>query len=231
MAQVTSGVVRFEDAIKKPGEGDPQYWLSKKAAVELSFSVDAGEDYQTIFDTVTNAATNRVNALLGARPAVVETAAPEAEAVPAKRRRRTAAEIAAAGASPTGSGGGAQTLGDDPTGGEENVIHLPDEGASGDDSFDIEPAAETLADALAAGADSFDIEPAAESAEKITDADLNSEVQKKNAEIADPNAIRALISSYNPDPKAGFQLRQIDPAKRAEFLDKLHAMKKADKSA
>jgi hypothetical protein len=219
MAQVTGGTVSVEDGLKKQEEYAPP----RKVQVILTFAVAEGEDYQSVFDAVSHAATNRVHSLLHGKP-LVSTVAQEpaaGEATPPKRKRRTAAEIAAAGASPIGSDGGAQTSDEDPTNNEENVIHLPDEGAVEDETFDIEPAAEAAAE------ESFDIEPEPAAGEEITDADLNSAVQKKNAEIANPNAIRALIGGYNPDPKQAFQLRQIPAAKRAEFLSKLNALTKA----
>jgi hypothetical protein len=239
MAQITGGLVSVEDS--KPHSNDE--YGRKKVRVDLSFAVGEGEDYTTTFDLASEAATNRVAALLNGTalrvvggtegPAAETPASPPAETP--RRTRRTAAQIAAdnaakaassSGASNGGSAGGGSTSddpaaigGDDPTGGEEHVVHLPDES----ESFDIEP--ETPAE------ESFDIEPETPAGEPITDADLNSAVQKKNAEIANPNAIRALISSYNPDPKAAFQLRQIDPAKRAEFIAKLAALTKEKASA
>lgn len=227
MAQVTGGTVSVEDGLKKQEEYAPP----RKVQVILNFAVGEGEDYQATFDLVSKAASNRVHSLLHgtAIASVQAAAAPEAEApaaegaTPPKRKRRTAAEIAAAGASQTGNAGGAQTSDEDPTGNVENVIHLPDEGAvdgGEDDTFDIEPEPETVAE------ESFDIEGDA-GGEPVTDADLNSAVQKKNAEIANPNAIRALIGGYNPDPKQAFQLRQIPADKRQEFLTKLGALTKA----
>jgi hypothetical protein len=226
MAQVTGGTVSVEDGLKKQEEYAPP----RKVIVVLNFQVAEGEDYQSVFDAASHAATNRVHSLLHGKPFVttvaqepagVEQPASETTAPKPPRKRRTAAEIAAAGGvqTSTGSGGG-QTSDEDPTGNVENVIHLPDEGAVEDDTFDIEPEPEAPAE------ESFDIEPDA-GAEDITDADLNNAVQKKNAEIANPNAIRALIGTYNPDPKAAFQLRQITAAKRAEFLKKLGELKKA----
>jgi hypothetical protein len=224
MAQVTGGLVSIEDGIKKAEEYAPP----RKVRVELSFGVGEGETFETIFDTVSQAAANRVASLLGGT-ALNVVAGPTADTPagePQRRTRRTKAQIEAdeaarkAGASQTGDAGGVQTS-DDPTDGADPVIHLPDETA--EDDFSIEPEPETPAE------ESFDIEPAAEDpkAEAITDADLNSAVQKKNAEIANPNAIRALIGGYNPDPKSAFQLRQIPPEKRPEFLTKLGALTKA----
>lgn len=233
MAQITGGLVSVEDS--KPHSNDE--YGRKKVRVDLSFAVGEGEDYTETFDLASEAATNRVSALLngtalrvvgGGTSAEAETpASPPAPA--ARRTRRTAAQIEAdnaakaAGHSPSGSAGGEQTSDEDPTANEANVIHLPDEGAvDGGDDFSIEPEPETPAE------ESFDIEPdPAAGGEPITDADLNSAVQKKNAEIANPNAIRALIGGYNPDPKQAFQLRQIPADKRGEFIAKLNALTKA----
>lgn len=225
MAQVTGGTVSVEDGLKKQEEYAPP----RKVIVSLNFQVAEGEDFQATFDLASHAATNRVYSLLHGKPFVTTIGEPTGAlhepdaadgAAPPKRKRRTAAEIAAAGAPNTGGSGGARTSDEDPTGNEAHTIHLPDEtkdpaDIGGDETFDIEPAVE----------ESFDIEPDAGS-EDITDADLNNAVQKKNAEIANPNAIRALIGTYNPDPKAAFQLRQIPAAKRAEFLTKLGELKK-----
>lgn len=230
MAQITGGTVSVEDGLKKQEEYAPP----RKVRVDLNFTVAEGEDYQSVFDAASHAATNRVHSLLHGKPFVTTVAQePTAgeptsgeDAAPATRRkRRTNAEIEAdnaknaAGRSQNGSGGVGQTSDEDPTDNEANVIHLPDEAAMGDD-FDIEPEPETATD------DNFDIEPEAGD-DPITDADLNSLVQKRNAEIANPNAIRALIGSYNPDPKSAFQLRQIPAAKRGEFVAKLNALTKA----
>lgn len=224
MAQITGGLVSVEDS--KPHSNDEDG--RKKVRVDLSFAVGEGEDYTTTFDLASEAATNRVTALLNgvSLRAVGGTTAetPASPPAPAARRtRRTAAQIEAdnaakaAGHSPSGSAGGEQTS-DDPA-----SISLPDETAGDDDTFDIEAEAPVAEE-------SFDIEPDA-GGDPITDADLNSAVQKKNAEIKNPNAIRALIGAYNPDPKAAFQLRQIPADKRAEFVTKLAALEPEKKSA
>ena len=224
MAQVTSGLVSVEDGIKRAEEYAPP----RKVRVELSFSVSEGETYEGIFDTVSNAASNRVAALLGVSPVALATvggtetpASPPAEA-PKRRGRPPKAD----GASSNGSAGGGQTSADpaaieDPTGGaggDPATIHLPDE--SGD------PASVGGDDPAAIDFDA-PIEPETEEADPVTDADLNSAVQKKNADLQDPPAIRKLIASYNPDPTQVFQLRQIPADKRREFLNKLAGLKKA----
>lgn len=71
-------------------------------------------------------------------------------------------------------------------------------------------------------ADVIEDEPVAE----VTDAELQSAVQRKNGELKAPDLIRALIAGYNPDPTKQFTLREIPQAQRAEFIDKLAALKK-----
>jgi hypothetical protein len=232
MAQVTGGLVSIEDGKKAAEEFAP----ARKVRVELSFSVSENEDYEGVFDTVSQAATNRVATLLGrATLSVVQTAPSSGEeaAPAATRKRRTKAEIAAdealaaaGGPSQSGSDGAKPTSADpaaideDPTGGADHVIELPDE----------TPAIELPDQSDPAGIEDVDFDAPIEpevTGDPITDADLNSAVQKKNAEIANPNAIRTIIGSYNPDPTQPFQLRQIPAAKRAEFLSKVSALTKA----
>lgn len=226
MAQITGGLVSIEDGTKKQEEYAPP----RKVRVDLTFTVGEGEDYSTTFDRASEAASNRVASLLGQKPSVVQTLAPateanEATSPPAPRRtRRTNAQIEAdnaakaAGASQTGNAGGEQTS-DDPAsldlGDGGGAIQLPDQ-TGGDD-----PAA------IGGGDEDWSAPPAQEDAKPVTDADLNSAVQKKNAEIANPDAIRALIGAYNPDPTQPFQLRQIPAESRGEFLTKLAALTKA----
>lgn len=222
MAQVTSGLVSIEDGLKRAEEYAPP----RKVRVELSFGVGEGENYEAIFDTVSQAASNRVQSLLhGPAISAVTSAAAEAgepaspPATPPKRTRRTAAQIeadkAALLASETGASGDAPTS-DDPAaiGGDDlTTAKVADPADLSDLSeFDVRPT-----EAPSGGA----------SPAPVTDADLNSAVQKKNAEISDPNAIRALIGGYNPDPTQVFQLRQIPADKRGEFLTKLAALTKA----
>ena len=78
-----------------------------------------------------------------------------------------------------------------------------------------------------AGEVSFDLPAEVEGPTEISDADLNSAVQKKNTEISDPAAIKKLIAEYKTDPTKAFQLREIPQDKRQEFLDKLAGLKKA----
>lgn len=229
MAQVTGGLVSVEDGSKVADKAD-QYDVSRKVRVDLSFLVGDGEDYQSIFDRVSEAASNRVASLLGKKPTVVASA-PAADAelpreTGTRKPRRTKEQIAAdAAAAAAGQGAGADPASmEDPTGGEgptPAVIQLPDSSAGAAD-----PAAlvdeETPVEEI-----DFDAPIPPKVTDAPSDADLNSAVQKRNAELNDPDLIRGLISSYNPEPTKPFQLRQIAADKRAEFLTKLAALTKA----
>lgn len=207
MAQVTSGLVSVEDGIKKPEEYAPP----RKVRVELSFSVGEDEAFETIFDHVSEAASNRVASLLNGTVLRVAGGEPVPRETAPRRGRPPKVKLEDAPAAEQKPSG--DELPDDPTGGEEHVIALPDEsdGTGLEDDFTVQPEPETLA----------------ETEKTVTDADLNAAVQRKNAELNDPDLIRKLIAEYNPDPKMVFQLRQIEPAKRAEFLTKLGDLKKA----
>lgn len=211
--QITGGLVSVEDGLKKPEEYAPP----RKVRVELNFNVEDGDDASSLIEYAADLASQQVARQLGQSTKAVEkpvTQAGEPAAETQRRTRRTKAQIEAdeaaarekaAGASTTGDAGGEQTSADfDPT------AFVEDEPAAAGDGLDLSE---------------FDVQPEAE-AEVITDADLNSAVQKKNAELADPPKIRELIGSYNPDPKSVFQLRQIPAGQRREFLNKLAALKK-----
>lgn len=250
MSQVISGLVSIEDGIKKAEEYAPP----RKVRVELSFGVGEGEDYQAIFDTVSQAATNRVHALLHgtalasvqAAPAAAAPSAPatdpaavgdEVAAEAPKRTRRTKEQIAADNAAAAANKADPASV-EDPTGGQAPVIHLPDasvpantpanapaataaDPAAIEDDLTSSPAT-AAADPAAIG-DDLTTAPAAE----VSDAELNSAVQKKNGDINNPPAIRALIGTFNPDPTKVFQLAQIPQAQRPDFLAKLAALKAA----
>jgi hypothetical protein len=227
MSQVTGGLVSVEDGIKKSEEYAPP----RKVRVELSFGVEEGGDFEAIFDRVSQAATNRVASLLNGTALNVVQAETPASGETTRRPRRTKEQIAAdkaaaeGGPSPSGSAGGAQTsakdpasVEEDPTGGEESVVHLPDESAKDPAAIEDDAAPEEV---------SFDIEPEEEAGEEVSDTELNSRVQRRNADLEDPDLIRDLIKKFNPDPKKSFTLRQIPQAQRADFLKQLDSLKKA----
>lgn len=218
MAQITGGLVSVEDS--KPHSNDE--YGRKKVRVDLSFAVGDGEDYGQVFDLASEAASNRVLSLLNGTALRVVTTGGEnlagngttdGEPAPARKRRRTAAEIAADNALALAAhpkGDPASMVDDEPPAPEDDPANV-----GGDEPKDP------------AGLDDFSIEPEETGDEPITDAALNAAVQRKNAELGDPEAIRAVIKLYNPDPTKAFQLREIPQDKRAEFITKLGGLTKA----
>jgi hypothetical protein len=208
MGQISNITVRASDGIKTADYAPPKLY----DITAIIIPTDDDNVDQLLTDTLAriNRAgqaylTGRVTAPAatgGSDPAAVE----ETPATP-RRKRRTAAEIAADEALARA----AHPKGETPK----------DPAAVGDDDFQIE--GETPAEG---GEDDFAIEPETAD-EEITDAALNAAVQRKNAELSDPEAIRGLIKQYNPDPTKAFQLREIPQTKRAEFITKLGGLTKA----
>lgn len=227
---IDGGTVSYEDGAKAAEEYAP----ARKVRVELNWSVPEGTSNSLeILERVADAARNQVHRLLGASPAVLATVAGQpaanAAAPAATRTRRTKAQIEADKAAAGNADPAA--VSEDPTAGEEHVVHLPDQSnggsaggaqTSGDGAdmseFDVEPEGN--------GADMSEFDVAPEPAKEITDADLNSAVQKRNGELGAPQLIRDLIGSYNPDKSKPFQLRQIPAAERAGFMSKLAGLQK-----
>lgn len=206
--------VSVEDGTKAKEE----YGVNRKVNVSLSADTEDFDRIEAITEHLSNLANRQVSKLLGrvsppdlkvvgGTEAPAET--PEATA-PARRTRRTAAQIEADNAAKAKPAADPAAVTDD---------------APAADDFQIEGDA-TPAEDTAAAADDFSIEPE-ETSEEISDAALNAAVQRKNAELSDPEAIRAVIKGYNPDPTKAFQLREIPQAKRAEFISKLNELKKA----
>ncbi|HLZ22941.1 MAG TPA: hypothetical protein VKQ30_12535 [Ktedonobacterales bacterium] len=216
MGQINGFTVRFSDGIKTADYAPPRLY---DITANVTITDDDHAD-SVLLDTLTRIRRAGDAALRG-RTAIeipAPSGAPEAEVEgePApKRKRRTAAEIAADAALAKAAhpkGDPAAITEDEPPleGGD------PPSGGTADD-FSIE--GETPA------ADEFAVD--GEEAEEITDAALNAAVQRKNAELSDPELIRGLIKKYNPDPTKAFQLREIPQEKRADFITKLGGLTKA----
>lgn len=197
--------VIYADGVKAPEEYAPP----KKAEVHLTAVVPEGADADALLDKIGETAVAQANKMLGKT------------AEPAKRTRAKAADKAPTTAAETTQAaeiGSAVVV--------ENTTAAKDaqKRAYADVMSNVDTTATKAADPAEI---SFDI-PAdpvkAETPAEITDAELNSRVQKKNAEINNPVAIRNLIATYKTDPAKPFQLREIPQAKRAEFLAKLDAL-------
>lgn len=217
--------VFVEDGTKAKEE----YGVNRKVNVTLSSDIDDFDRVEEITERLSSLANRQVSQLLGrtsppdlkvvgGTQARVNTLEPLDDGIVApvaeKRKRRTAAEIAADAAlakaahpkDPAAIDDEPPLEGGDPPSGGDDPAAIGDEPS--EDDFNIEPETEV-------------------EVEEITDAALNAAVQRKNAELGDPEAIRGVIKLYNPDPTKAFQLREIPADKRADFITKLGGLVKS----
>lgn len=213
---ILGGTVAYEDGVKQQA-GDT-FSPTRKVRVELNFAVpeDPGIDADAVLAEVMEKAVNLTNEKLGitkptraAKTVVAETGkvTPPAKVVTGKTKADLEAELLAKDK----ANAPAAKRGPKP-----KVV--ADAAAVVDEAAVVEEATAPVADA--ASMEDWSSEPVTE----YTDKDMNDHVTKKNATLKDPVKIRALIGSYNPDPKKPFTLREIPQAQRQVFLDKLEAL-------
>jgi len=220
---IVDGRIVVEDGNKATEEYAP----TRKVRVELGFSTPDDTDDEKnahIVRNVAKIASAQVDDLLGrtSKPSATSTAGSTAEDDKPKRTRRTKEQIAADEAAAAKADAALKAA--DPG----SIDEFEDETPTAVDGFDA--AGNPVDDAGAVDEFEDDFSAVEPEVETVSDEDLNAAVQKRNGELKptlkDQAAvkIRGLISSYNPDPTAVFQLRQIPAAKRAEFLTKLKAI-------
>lgn len=204
---ITGGVVSVEDGTKSVEEYAP----ARKVRVEIHYDGD-GEENLTLAGDLASA---QVDRLLG-RPTPGAVDAPSA-----KPRRTTKASATPASTASQEATPGPQQSSEPSSGGEK---------PTNDPLGDLESAPEASAPAAAependplAGI----IDEPAEEAVVYTDKELITEIQAVNKDSKNPNAIRALVESFNPDPEKNkaFQVSQIPADQRASFVEKLKAIK------
>lgn len=205
---IFSGNVFVEDA--NPPLAD--YTPARKVNVNIAFTATNETELATYTGLAGTLARDKVDELLGRKPAA---------ATPAAEATKTATKTKATKTKDTPAAESPEVLAERARLAAELDVGTGGEPAAGDgvdlSEFDVQP--ETTAN------DDLDLTTAAPS--EVTDADLNAAVQKKNTEITNPEAIRGLIATYNPDPTRVFQLREVPQAQRAGFLAKLAELKKA----
>lgn len=218
-SDITGGLVRIEDGIKKAEEYAP----ARKVVVELHFSNENGTDYRLLLEQASNAANAKVAELLGkdvrdaslagtnVKPRKPPT--PKSQE-PAASPARPVADTPAVASVPAGAatdGGGAGPL---PQFLDRAKADPADMGAqaiqTGGERND--PAAMTQADA----------DVALMSAPKeVTDKELTTEIGKVNQATKNTPAIRKLIGEYCPQDGKVHQAAEIPQEKRAAFLIEL----------
>lgn len=198
---ITNGTVTVEDGVKAKEEYAP----ARKVSVSISFSVDEGQDGDTILSYAGDLAQRLTCRLLNKAPAPVvataeKPAAPKKEKAPAK----TKADLAKEANVPA-----------------TDTVH---KAAADEELLEDEP---TVTAAGKVVEDDLNDLLGDSAPTPITDLELANAVQKKNAERkeADPNwapaKIRDVISEYS----GGKRVNDIPAAKRAEFLKKIEALK------
>jgi hypothetical protein len=200
--QITAGSVAIEDGTKAAEDYAP----ARKVRVELAF--EAGDDAGASLDYASQLANQQVQRLLGRAVPDVEQPTTDKPA----RKRRTRAEIEADKAAEAGT---ETQTDDDPLGLSDAAT-----GASKDASpSSSEPSPEDD-DPLGIGG-SAEPEPAKE----ITDKELIDAITARNGILKAPQAIKKLVSSFNPPDSPQPFAGQIPQERRQEFLDALAVLK------
>lgn len=195
MATVDSGTVEFSRVRK-----DDDYGINRSAKATLSFTLAENEAVEPVLAAAFQIAQNQVHVAIGLVTPAVPVAAPKSDVpktdvaalVASEPKKKVGRPPKAAAAAPAPAA---------------DALEEPTEAPA------APPAADALDDLLG---------PQEEAEEPVTDADLNSAVQKKNEAVKNPGAIRKLIQSFNPEPgKGGFTLASIPAGERRAFLAKL----------
>lgn len=212
---ILGGSISYEDGVKK--DPNDQYSNSRKVRVELNFAVpeDPGVDPDSVLSEVMEKAIALTNEKLGITK-------PTREAKSTSLAPAPIAAIVAVGKTKADLEAEATAKADKPAGAKRGpkpkTKPAEDWDTGNAPSADTAGKPETNAAATAAPAtDEWAADPVVE----ITDADLNKAVGEKNGTLKDPPKIRALIGSFNPNPKKQFNLRDIPQEQRQTFLDKL----------
>ena len=236
---ITGGTVSVEDCKKHDGYPDPQFAPTRKVRVELIFVVPEDSDEgQRYLDAVATQADGKVTEMLGkktaARSATTSASAPAASAPapaagtsePGSKAAREA-ELLAAGATPETLGRGTQAPAPTAAGPKrakkagttETPPPAPPAPAADPDEL-------TPSTAAAPADDLNDLLGAPAKVEPVSDLELNTAIQKKNATLKSPPTIRKLVQTFNPDPAKFPQIvvAQIPQYRRHEFLQQLEAL-------
>lgn len=198
MSVVNHGIVSIEDGKK----AETEYTPARKVRVELHFDVPEGQDADAAIAQVSALADAHVRRLLGqtanlttstADPSTTGSLGSTSTPVSVKLTRQ---------AGPRSKPKPVEVV-------------LPPETKADPAAVDASTVEDLPADDFGAPAPAAEVRP-------ITDAELHSAAQKKNSDIKNPLAIRALVGSFRPaGSTVAFQLVEIPQDRRQEFLDKL----------
>jgi hypothetical protein len=205
MVQITAGKVIFARSVQ------PAQYETKKAEVELSFSLAEGEELGAWLDDVAAKAQAKALEMVGLKPAqeAKPAATKKAEVKPPTDDEKQKAKEAFAAKQRVGEDiAAAKTLAE-----KSNTAKTAIDGLDiaslqpGSPAPSLDPDADLLADVP----------------KEVTDQDLVAAVTRKNQELKDPKKIHALRETFVKLPKG---LRDIPAADRPRFLAELEALKK-----
>lgn len=221
--QITNGKVTFERAVR------PADYETKRAIVELSFTVADGEDAGAVVERVGQIAQEKALQLVGLKPAASgNTASSVAAAPPSAQggKEAVAAVLNAADKKPR-PGRPPKVA---PAADAAAVVEEP-AGKGNDTDLQMSADAAKVAHAAAEVVEEANADDAilgAESAPEVTDKDITDAITRKNAALQktigkeSPIKLRALIAKFaGPVPKAS---RDIPQASRRKFLDELEVL-------
>lgn len=244
---INGGTIFYEDAVKKDVGGDPQFWPTKRAKVELRFEVFEGEPGLDVADTVSELCREKVSAMLGTvfaptKVVNITQLTPEQLDVKTKGKRKIAetktlllpgqVEVPSVLAEPDVASlivnppvvVSVEPLGEPaPPAADASITSASATVASTGSPQAIPglPGSSPPSDASLVTNDLADIlGPPAD----ITDASLGAAVTRRNKELGATGAvkIRALLNTFNPEPETRvFQLRELTQPQRQTFLDSL----------
>jgi hypothetical protein len=202
-SDITSGLVRIEDGVKRAEEYAPP----RKVVIELRFENANGTDYRLLLEQASNAANAKVAELLGtkivaAKPPTPRKQEPAAPLPPTQATHPAEASAVTAAPASVTQGGDAGPIPD----------HL-------------KRTADPAAMAISTGDERHD--PAAmpdvmtSQPKEVTDVELTTAIGRKNGETKNTPAIRALIGRYVPQDGKVHQAAEIEQGKRGAFLIEL----------
>jgi hypothetical protein len=214
MPQITAGKVSFARSVQ------PAQYETKKAEVELSFSLAEGEELGAWLDDVAAKAQAKALEMVGLKPAQEAKHVSVAKAQP-KSKDVLDAEIAKAEVQEKQKAKEAyaakQRVGEDLEAAKKLAEKSNTAKVPVDSLMDL--AENTNGQGLA----DPDADLLADVPKEVSDQDLVAAVTRKNQELKDPKKIHALRETFVKLPKG---LRDIPAADRPRFLAELEALKK-----
>lgn len=212
MAQINGGKVTYGRTVKT---GD---YENKRVDVELSFSVDEGEKHDEVLNTAAQLAVSKAHEVLGfPQKSTVTTEVNEKGEPVIKRKPGRPPSVEKTGVVAQASTDVASVVVENPTQPTASSVASVTEPEKSSTAVSEKTASSSgqVSDPAAVTDEGWE-QPA-----EITDKDITAALQKKNADIKNPMAIKKLIGHF---AGVGKFAADIPQAKRREFLTQLAAL-------